>query len=134
MYIGVQLSPPEVALVCPGQPLSLTCRSEQSHTLQWAIMLPHRNDLYVRNVLNSGDGTIQPIQSEVAGRPIALNFLRQSTNPLTSILSMDNTVSELNGTRINCSTVDSSAITVIHTIGRKQYMHVCTSYIIVIEV
>ena len=123
MYIGVQLlSPSEVAFVCPGQPLSLTCGSNQGPTLQWTIIIPHRNEpAYVQNVLNFGDGNIQPIELEIAGGSIALNFLRQSTNPLISTLSIDNTVSELNETRINCSTGDSSAMTVIHIIGRKHY-------------
>ena len=133
MYIGVQLlSPSEVAFVCPGEPLSLTCHSNQSPILEWTIILPHRSDPYVQNVFNFGDGNIQPIQFQLASRPIAVNFLRQSTNPLISTLSIDNTVSELNGTRINCSTVDSSEMIVFHTIGCKQY--VCSSYIIVIEI
>ena len=120
IHTGVQLlSPSEMALVCPGQPLSLTCCANQSTTLRWIILLPHINDPYVQNVITIGDGSIPLIELEVAGRPIALNFLRQSTNPLTSMLSINNTVTGLNGTRINCSTGDSSEMTIIHIIGRK---------------
>ena len=117
--VTVELSPSEVAFVCPEQQLSLTCRTNQSPALRWTIIIPHRTDPYEINVFSNIGDDIQLIQLEVAGRSIVLNFLRQSTNALISTLSIDSTVTELNGTRINCSTGDSSVMTVIHIIGRK---------------
>ena len=54
----------------------------------------------------------------VSGRTVTVaNISLQSANPLTSTLSISNTSIDLNGTRINCSTRDSSAMTVINVIG-----------------
>ena len=117
--MGAQLSPSNVALVCPEQQLSLTCRTNQSSALRWTVILPRGNGTHQRNVFNIGDGNIQALPLEIAGRTITLNFSRQSANPLNSALSIDSTHTSLNGTRINCSIGDSSTTTVIYVIDSK---------------
>ena len=118
MHTGVQLSPSNVALVCPGRQLSLTSRTNQS-ILRWTIIQPGGSDTDdFRDISNIG--SISPLPIDIAGRTITVHFSHQSTNPLISTLSIANTSTDLNGTRIRCSTRDSSAMTVfIHVYGCK---------------
>ena len=117
VHTGVQLSPSNVALVCPGEQLSLTCQANQSSALRWTITPPEGSVTYTRDVQTIGN--LLPLPVEVAGRTITVYFSRQSVDPLTSTLSINSTSTNLNRTRINCSTGDSSAMTVLNVIGRK---------------
>ena len=103
--------------MCHEQQLSLTCHSNQSHALQWTIILPNGNGMYIRNVLTTGNIPRLPI--EVAGKSVTVSFSRQSATPLISILSIESTIAELNGTIINCSTANAAEMTFVHIIGRK---------------
>ena len=98
--------------MCPTQQISLTCHSNHSHALLWTIIPPNVNGAYTRNVPTIGD--ISQLLVEIAGRFVILNFTRQSVNPLKSALTIDSAVADLNGTKINCSTADSSAMAVIY--------------------
>ena len=114
---GVQLSPSNVALVCPGQQFSLTCQANQSSALRWTITPPEGSVQYTRDV--STIGNVLPLPVEVAGEMVTVYFSRQSANPLISALSINTTTFDLNGTRISCSTRNSSAMTVIHVTEGK---------------
>ena len=122
IQIGVQLSPSNVALVCPGRQLSLTCHTNES-ILRWSITQPGGSATYdFRDI--STIGSISPLPIDVAGRSVYVYFSRQSVNPLISTLSIDSISTDLNGTRISCSSLNSSesVMTVIHVIGGKQFM------------
>ena len=116
-FIGVQLSPSNVALVCPGQQLSLTCQANQSSALRWTITPPEGSATYTRDVQTSGNLLSLPV--EVAGITVTVYFSRQSVDPLTSTLSINSTSTDLNRTRINCSTGDSSAMTIVYVTEGK---------------
>ena len=69
-------------------------------------------------------GVYHHLPLDVAGGSVYVYFSRQSVNPLISTLSIDSISTDLNGTRIGCSSLDSSesVMTVIHVIGGKQFM------------
>ena len=116
-YIGIQLSPSEVASVCSEEQLSIMCKLNLSRVLRWMIILPERNGTYSRTVPDIGSVPSLPIQ--VADRTITVHFSRLSTSPLISTLTIDSPITELNGTGIICSTVNASEMTIIHVIDGK---------------
>lgn len=116
----MQSLPSRVAPVCSGERLSITCCSNQSHDLRWIIILPEGMESDTvppsRLVSSSGPGHISSLPIEFANRTITVDFSRQSTNPLISTLKIDNTITELNGTAINCSTENAMETTIVHVI------------------
>lgn len=98
--------------MCPGQQLSLTCHSNHSRSLLWTIIPPSVNGVYTRNVPTIGD--ISQLLVQIAGEFVIINFSCQSVNPLKSALTINRAVTDLNGTKINCSSADSSAMAVIY--------------------
>lgn len=88
------------------------------------VTVPERNGTMPYSRLVSSSGIIPALPIEIANRIVTVEFLRQSTDPLISTLTIDSTIAELNGTRINCSTAYASEMTVIHVIdGNYNYMH-----------
>ena len=99
--------------MCPGEQLLLTCHTNQSSALRWTITTPGGSDTLSQDVLDTGS-IPQPLPLEIAGRTVTVHFTRQSANPFISTLSINSISRDLTGTRISCSTGDSSAITVVN--------------------
>ena len=111
--------------MCSEEPLSVTCCSNISRDLRWIVIFPERNVTMYHRVVSSSDNSILPsLPIKITNRTVTVNFLRQSTDPLISTLTINSTITELNGTEINCSTENASEMTVIHVInGNSIFMH-----------
>ena len=106
--------------MCSQEQLSITCCSNQSYALRWIVIPYERNDDGTmppsRLVSSSGPGDISSLPIEIANKTFTIDFSRQSTNPLISILTIDSIITELNGTAINCRTESALEMTIIHVI------------------
>ena len=67
-----------MASVCPGQKLSLTCRTNQN-ILQWTIIQPGGSDTYDFRDISTFE-SISPLPIDVAGRIVTVHFSRQSVH------------------------------------------------------
>ena len=99
------LTPANVASVCSGEQLSLTCSINQSNYLRWTIQVPHIVDeLIVKTV--AVDFLIgQAGSAVVIDSTTNIRFFKNSainTLPLESTLLINNVPTAFNGTRINC--------------------------------
>ena len=105
------------ALVCPFRPFKLLCGTTSGTAILWAIDFP--DGIEVGDV----DGQIVTTTSPenrppfVIRHPAVLLISRTSLSPLTSLLEINNTIADLNGTRIECTTIDGMETTVITIIG-----------------
>ena len=103
--------------MCPGEQVSLTCTLTQGSALQWAIVLPGTtlNSTRFQRIISSlSDLTPLPVTANSS--TINVSFSRDSTNPLTSTLSINSIATDFNGTEIVCQIASSSAVTAIHVI------------------
>ena len=120
IYAAVNLSPPEMISVCPGQRVSLTCTLTQGSTLRWVIVPPGTmfdSTLFQRIISSTSD--LRPLPIRANSSTINVSFSRRSTNPLISTLSTDSITTDFNGTEVVCEIATSSAVTVIHVIQCK---------------
>ena len=109
---------PNVASICSGEHVVLTCFSNTSSFLAWNITFPdetnQRSEL--RYISSTGHSTYQAPRTAFH---TVFQFVRTSIAPLISTLAVYNMTSSLNGTRVTCldaednySTISSSIINV----------------------
>ena len=104
------------ALVCPFRPFKLLCRTSAT-AISWTINFPDGfgvGDVDGQIVTTTGPESRQPF---VIRDSSVLLISRTSLSPLTSLLEINNTIADLNGTRIECTTIDGMETTVITIIG-----------------
>ena len=103
------------ALVCPFGQFESLCRTSGT-ALRWTIDFPDGI-----GVADPGDRIISATSSSpppiVIKDSSILLISRTSLSPLTSLLEISNTIAGLNGTRIQCTSIDGTETTVITIIG-----------------
>ena len=109
--------------VCPGEQLLLTCISNQSITLRWAITIPELNVTRSRLVPNTGSRVLTPIR-ETLNHNVTVTFMFTRTSedgmlPLISHLAIGKTTNHLNGTEIHCSSSNAHITFLVHIQGSK---------------
>ena len=94
-------------LVCEGETINLTCQTNQDSRLKWTLSsLPENLNTQERFVYDTGvEASPFTIQTT------SINFIRTSTSPLISTMSIVNITTLLNGTTIECSSGKTSLIT-----------------------
>ena len=92
------LSPLEIAYVCPGEELTLTCETSEN-LLGWNITIPHNGYHSLRLVSSSGV-PIVPLRVNST----VFNFTRKSDSPLVITLLIRNVTVDL---RIFCIEFDA---------------------------
>ena len=88
---------------CPGEQLTLICRTNQDQLLTWDVYVPYYSMFYTKIVANEGVRDVQTVQVHPT---VTLTFDRTSESnilPLVSQLSINNITRHLNGTTINCT-------------------------------
>ena len=119
----VILSPPEVAPVCSGDNLELTC-TIPGRGLEWVItLMPLSEDTTYEYPLNSLEQSI-PIHTIKVNNNISLIFSRVSppkSRPLISRLLISPATSVVNGTVVVCEDGEThtNSSTRVHIISRK---------------
>ena len=76
------------------------------------------DDVDDRLISTTGSESLSPFVM----RDSSVLISRTSLSPLTSLLEISNTTADLNGTRIECSTIDGMETTVITVIGNGNYI------------
>ena len=115
----VEISPPPEAPVCQaGDQLELTC-SLSGTFLRWQFTAVRESgvpETYMRTV--SSGGVSSPF---IINSTIEITFVRLSTQPLTSRMTISSVTEGLNGVRVNCIDVaiSESAATTIRIIGGR---------------
>ena len=106
------LSPSEVASVCPGGELAITCSTDRSF-LEWTITpsfpipgLPYRTRLVSASNQNLGSLVLNMISFDFSH---ATHTLNGSSVSLVSVLSVTDVPDILNDTRVNCMVSDIGA-------------------------
>ena len=99
MHVFVVAFSSSVESVCPGEVVSLTCNTNGT-LLEWRIVLPDRSDAEMRLFGSLGSANHQT--------PLIVNhtefrFTRSSIIPLISTMTIENVITGLNGTIIECS-------------------------------
>ena len=119
-YSGINSQSIRVVSVCPGEQLLLTCISNQSITLRWAITIQEWNITRSRLVPNTGNRVLTPIRETLTHNvTVTFMFTRTSedgTLPLISQLVIERATNHLHGTEIHCS---SSETFLVHAQGSK---------------
>ena len=116
------LSTPEVVSVCPGKNLHFICSTNRSF-IEWniTILRPESGQKESRSKLVSD---ISPVATLIVYGTV-FNIARNSSLrscPLTSTLSVANVTTDLNGTIVNCTSIEhstlekNSLLTTIHII------------------
>ena len=119
--------------VCPGEELLLTCISNQSITLRWAITIPdpERNVTRSRLVPNTGSRVLTPIRETLNHNDtVTFMFTRTSEDgmlPLISHLAIGKTTNHLNGTEIHCSSSNTHITFLVHIQGSKYSIIIITN-------
>ena len=119
----VEISPSPEAPVCQaGDQLELTC-SLSGTFLRWQFTAVRESgvpETYVRTV--SSGGTTGVVSSPfIINSTIEITFVRLSTQPLTSRMTISSVSEGLNGVQVNCIDVaiSESAATTIRIIGGR---------------
>ena len=105
IMIGVVISPPEVASVCSGDQLELTCTVAETF-LEWSVFLVPEGETMARKffrIIHSGSAT-----SDLEVNSITFTFLRisaEGSQPVVSRLLIAPVSDDLNGTEVNCTDV-----------------------------
>ena len=107
--------------MCPGDQLNLTCHTTPNETLlQWSIDIPDR-PVPEQKFFSSGSNTVS-VAPLTIGQTV-FQFMRTSTSPLTSLMVIDNVSSDVNGTRVECSSGGRVVSTdIINVIGNGEYL------------
>ena len=104
----VEISPSMVAPVCQaGDQLELTC-SVVGAFLRWeftVILEDGRSRTFMPVVTAGGDSGVPPPRM---ANSTSFTFLRLSTQPLTSTMTISNVSEGLNGIQMNCVDVETS--------------------------
>ena len=109
-------------LVCPLGQFRSVCRTSGT-AISWAIDFPDGfgvGDVDGQIVTTTGPESRQPF---VIRDSSVLLISRTSLSPLTSLLEINNTIADLNGTRIECTSIDGMETTVITIIGNGITLH-----------
>ena len=113
------LSPSEVASVCPGGRLIITCSTNTSF-IRWNVTILHSGITHTRSRLVSRIyQSITPLLVNMNSFNVARNSSYGSL-PLTSILSIANVSADVNGTKVSCTELGSSTaetntlVTIVH--------------------
>ena len=115
------LSPSEVALVCPGVPLAITCSTDRI-VLYWSVTIPpsasESGQAVTRGQLRFSSSaqivTVEPLMVDTK----VFNISTTSTiDQITSVLSVTNVTADLNGTIVLCADIDNSSMIVVRVIG-----------------
>ena len=107
-------------LVCPLGQFRLVCRTTSGTVIVWTINITDGTEVEDPAVIGrhfittTGPESLAPI---VIRDSSVLLISRNSLSPLTSLLEINNTIVDLNGTRIECTTIDGMETTVITVIG-----------------
>ena len=104
------------ALVCPLGQFRLLCGTNAT-AISWTINFPDGTGVEGEGrqfITTTGPESLPPF---VIRHPAVLLISRTSLSPLTSLLEINNTISDLNGTRIECTTIDRMETTAISVIG-----------------
>lgn len=115
------MSPLELAPVCSGGRLEVTCTTTETF-LRWNITLRHQPRTFMRTLSSFGSPKVSPLDVNSS----IFTFTRTSTEgrvPLMSTLVINPVNRILNGTIVTCmqvSTPDSSAA-VIHVLVENNY-------------
>ena len=118
------LSPSEVATVCPGATLAITCSTDRSF-LNWSVTIPpsaSESGAVTRSQLvASGSQTIRAL---VIDNMRVFNISIISTmDSFISVLSVTDVTADLNGTIVHCTDIgnslaeSSTSMTIVHIIG-----------------
>lgn len=95
-----QLIPSEDILVCPGEQVDITCTTSDSTFLEWNVTIPYFSVSQTRAISSTNMvDFVSPLQVS----SVMFTFEITSRTPLMSVLSIDSTTSDLNGTRIICT-------------------------------
>ena len=103
-------------LVCPLGQFRSVCRTSGT-AISWTINFPDGfgvGDVDGQIITTTGPESRPPF---VIRHPAVLLISRTSLSPLTSLLEISNTITDLNGTRIECTTIDGMETTAITIIG-----------------
>ena len=118
----VEISPSLEAPVCQaGDQLELTC-SLSGTFLRWQFTAVRESgvpETYMRTVSSGGTGGVS--SPFIINSTIEITFVRLSTQPLTSRMTISSVSEGLNGVRVNCIDVaiSESAATTIRIIGGR---------------
>ena len=107
-------------LVCPLGQFRSVCRTTSGTVIVWTINIT--DGIEVEDPAVMGRQFISTTGPEslpaiVIRDSSVLLISRTSLSPLTSLLEISNTIVDLNGTRIECTTIDGMETTVITVIG-----------------
>ena len=117
------LSPSEVALVCPGAPLAITCSTDRSFLNSSVTIPPSASEsgqaVTRSRLFSSSTQTVGPLMVDTK----VFNISTTSTvDQFTSVLSDTNVTADLNGTIVHCTDIGSSlaesstSMTMVHII------------------
>ena len=118
--------PSEVAYVCPGGHLNLTCSTNETF-LEWSIAVPGFTRV-VRLVDIFGDNQTQEFDPIIVNSNtfnLSRKVIKTMNLSLISVISSRNVKAALNGTTISCSEISANnmrftiLITDIHIIGNE---------------
>ena len=111
----VELSPSGVAPVCPiGDQLELTC-SVSGEFLRWQFTVTLEDETsmtFMPDVTAGGPSGVSPTRM---ANSTTFSFSRLSTQPLTSVMTINPVSEGLNGVQVNCmirGTSDSATTTI----------------------
>ena len=114
--IGVVISPPEVASVCSGGQLELTCTVAGTF-LEWSFFLVPEGETMARRFFRSLHSGSVPATTDLEVNPITFTFSRisaEGSQPLVSRLLIAPVSDDLNGTEVNCTDVVASNTSSTH--------------------
>ena len=102
--------------VCISDKLTLICNTNGT-SIQWGISNPHNLITGVGNQLISTTTTNERLENlKFATNRGIFQFFRTSSSPLISELQIDNVTADLNGTRVECTSIEGMTTTVINII------------------
>ena len=119
----VILSPPEVAPVCSGDELELTC-AVPGRALEWVItLMPPEDTTYEYPLINSVEQSL-PVHTIKVNNNISLIFSRSSplnSRPLISRLLISPATSVVNGAIVVCEDTEmrTNSSTRVHIVNCK---------------
>ena len=109
------------ALVCPLDQFRLVCTTTSGTVIEWIADFPDGVEDAGRQVISTtGPESLPPF---VIRDSSVLLISRTSLSPLTSLLEISTTITDLNGTRIECTTRDGMETTVITIIGNGNILY-----------
>ena len=85
--------------LCPGQQVTLNCKTNSSSFLYWTVAVPHQVITPERIVPNRGAIALPEFTINFA----RFSITRTSASPLTSQLLINNVTAGINGSTIYCS-------------------------------